>query len=106
MYFYNRGARSLIYLLCISITGVLEVGGVHEVWQLAREGKRTTMGTFDFDPRVRHTYWGSFIGICVLWSVFWTAQWSQVEEKGSNVKRVLFFIYFVSVHRIYVSWGT
>ncbi|KAH9518503.1 Sodium-coupled monocarboxylate transporter 1 [Bulinus truncatus] len=54
----------LMMMIC---KGVLIVGGVDKVWNIAESGGRTNFVQFSPDPRSRLTWWGTIIGGCFMW---------------------------------------
>ncbi|XP_059148708.1 sodium-coupled monocarboxylate transporter 2-like [Physella acuta] len=53
--------------LPIIIVGIKTAGGWSEAWPLAVKGGRVSFDVYDFDPRVRHTWWGTTVGATFLW---------------------------------------
>ncbi|XP_039271185.2 sodium-coupled monocarboxylate transporter 2-like isoform X1 [Styela clava] len=57
-----------------------KAGGWDRVWKVNYESGRIDFGRFDFDVRVRHSFWSISIGLGFLWmSIFGTSQ-SQVQR--------------------------
>lgn len=52
----------LIGFLIIIIGGTVRIGGAAEGWRRAKEGQRTQLVDFNFDPTVRYTFWTIMIG--------------------------------------------
>ncbi|KAK7477611.1 hypothetical protein BaRGS_00031159 [Batillaria attramentaria] len=49
-------------MLAVLIKGTSDAGGPSKVWEIASKGGRLNFFNFDFDPRVRHTFWNLFFG--------------------------------------------
>ncbi|XP_011686235.1 PREDICTED: putative sodium-dependent multivitamin transporter isoform X2 [Wasmannia auropunctata] len=39
-----------------------DVGGLGQIWEIARQGQRLVFDSFDLDPTVRHTWWSVTLG--------------------------------------------
>lgn len=77
------------------IKGTMEVGGVAETWRIANENGRLNWFNFDFDPRIRHTFWSLFFGSLVR-GIFLIFNQSSVQRISStptldDAKKVLYF---------------
>ncbi|XP_059148641.1 sodium-coupled monocarboxylate transporter 2-like [Physella acuta] len=53
--------------LPIIIAGIKTAGGWSEAWSLASTGGRVNFDVYDFDPRTRHTWWGTLVGCTISW---------------------------------------
>ncbi|XP_046559482.1 sodium-coupled monocarboxylate transporter 1-like isoform X2 [Haliotis rubra] len=49
-------------MLAVIIKGTIDAGGIKAVWTTAAKGGRLNFFNFDFDPTVRHTFWGLLLG--------------------------------------------
>ncbi|GFS47393.1 putative sodium-dependent multivitamin transporter [Trichonephila inaurata madagascariensis] len=49
-------------VFAVAIKGTMDIGGLSEVWRIAKEGERIQFFNFDPDPTVRHTFWTLVIG--------------------------------------------
>ncbi|KYM96632.1 PREDICTED: putative sodium-dependent multivitamin transporter [Cyphomyrmex costatus] len=53
-------------ILIISIAAN-DVGGLQQIWEIARQGQRLEFDSIDLDPTVRHTWWSVTLGgICIF----------------------------------------
>ncbi|KAA0189025.1 Sodium-coupled monocarboxylate transporter [Fasciolopsis buskii] len=69
-----------IGLLLIAILGIMQVGGIGQLWAVALEGKRLNSFSFDPNPFLRHTVWSlAFGGSGMVMSIFATNQ-TQVQR--------------------------
>jgi len=51
----------------VIIQGSINHGGFGNIWRAAEEGGRIDFDHFEFDPRIRHTFWSIVIGGTTLW---------------------------------------
>ncbi|XP_025108525.1 sodium/iodide cotransporter-like [Pomacea canaliculata] len=54
-------------LIAVIVKGVMEIGGVHELYTISQRGKRLEFHEVSPDPRVRHTLWGFLFGYTLYW---------------------------------------
>lgn len=67
-------------VFAVVIAGTIQVGGLHEVFQRANEGKRIQFDELSIDPTVRHTVWTQgFGGVFVYLSLYGVNQ-AQVQR--------------------------
>ncbi|KAK2187297.1 hypothetical protein NP493_170g00031 [Ridgeia piscesae] len=67
-------------LLVIVVRGVIVVGGIQRVFDIANSEGRIFWITLDFDPRVRHTLWGFLLGWSLAWSNVYGLSQSAVQR--------------------------
>ena len=67
-------------LLAVTCMGVIEIGGMGEVWDRARRGGRLDMRNFDLDPTTRHSFFSlTFGGVFIYCSIYGVNQ-TQVQR--------------------------
>ncbi|UYV76494.1 hypothetical protein LAZ67_14000717, partial [Cordylochernes scorpioides] len=67
-------------IISIIIIGANNVGGLGQVWAIAKEGGRIEFDNWDPDPTVRHTVWSLVLGGTIVYvSVYGTNQ-TQVQR--------------------------
>nr|CAB3266303.1 sodium-coupled monocarboxylate transporter 1 [Phallusia mammillata] len=54
--------------LAIIVRGCYLVGGAKNMWKIAERGGRIDFNHFDFDPRVRHSFWTMIVGGTIHWA--------------------------------------
>ncbi|XP_072049092.1 sodium-coupled monocarboxylate transporter 2-like [Amphiura filiformis] len=69
-----------IGFLLLIIKGSIEVGGISEVFRIADERGRIDFVHFEFDPRVRHTFWTINVGGGLLWLAAFGVNQAQVQR--------------------------
>nr|XP_039271182.1 sodium-coupled monocarboxylate transporter 2-like [Styela clava] len=75
-----QGAVVTVILIVVMFMSADSVGGWNEVWLANSRSNRFDFLNFDFDPRVRHSFWSIIVGLTMLWtSIFATTQ-SQVQR--------------------------
>ncbi|PAA50177.1 hypothetical protein BOX15_Mlig015129g1 [Macrostomum lignano] len=55
-------------ILAIIIRGLIDLGGIGNVWQISYKYGRIEFDNFSLDPRVRHTVWGLVVGNGIAYS--------------------------------------
>ncbi|XP_059148788.1 sodium-coupled monocarboxylate transporter 1-like [Physella acuta] len=70
-------------MVAVLIKGFLVSGGGADVWDVNYRGKRIEFFNFDFDPRVRHTFWSLIIGIFFVWLPPYTVDQQMVQRFSS-----------------------
>ncbi|XP_011881261.1 PREDICTED: putative sodium-dependent multivitamin transporter isoform X2 [Vollenhovia emeryi] len=68
-------------------TAATEVGGLGQIWEIARQGQRLEFDRIDLDPTVRHTWWSlTFGGLCTFLSLYGV---NQVQiQRTLSVKNI------------------
>ncbi|CAJ1073310.1 adhesion G protein-coupled receptor F5-like isoform X1 [Xyrichtys novacula] len=70
--------------LAVIVVGVLQTGGVSQVWRKVWEGDRIAGFDFNPDPTERHTFWTlGFGGVFLMWSLYGVNQ-AQVQRYLSS----------------------
>ncbi|XP_033759576.1 sodium-coupled monocarboxylate transporter 2-like [Pecten maximus] len=64
----------LIGMLSIIIKTTIDVGGIKQVFDIAGEGLRLQMPSFDLDPTVRNTFWSLIVGSSISLTYLHTSQ--------------------------------
>jgi len=67
-------------LVTVFIVGVLDVGGLGKVWEIANEGKRLDFFDFNPDPTIRNTFWTLSIGGAFTAAPVWTVSQTAVQR--------------------------
>ncbi|KAI0239947.1 Sodium-dependent multivitamin transporter [Lamellibrachia satsuma] len=67
-------------LIVIVVRGIVVVGGISRVFDIANNEGRIFWITLDFDPRVRHTLWGFVFGWSLAWSNVYGLSQSAVQR--------------------------
>ncbi|KAH9488625.1 Sodium-coupled monocarboxylate transporter 1 [Bulinus truncatus] len=70
-------------MMAVLIKGFLVSGGGEQVWNMNYHGKRIEFFNFDFDPRVRNTFWSLLIGIFFVWLPPYTVDQQMVQRFSS-----------------------
>lgn len=70
-------------MVAVLIKGFIVSGGGRDVWNINYEGMRVEFFNFDFDPRVRHTFWSLIIGIFFVWLPPYTVDQQMVQRFSS-----------------------
>ncbi|XP_011699583.1 PREDICTED: putative sodium-dependent multivitamin transporter [Wasmannia auropunctata] len=66
-----QGLLMFVAVFLIIGTAANDVGGLGQIWEIARQGQRLEFDSIDLDPTVRHTWWSlSFGGLCVFLTAF------------------------------------
>ncbi|KAL0106500.1 hypothetical protein PUN28_016304 [Cardiocondyla obscurior] len=66
-----QGLLMFAALFLIIGTAATEVGGLGEIWEIAKKGQRLEFDRIDLDPTVRHTWWSlTFGGLCTFLSLY------------------------------------
>ncbi|KAH0953399.1 hypothetical protein HN011_005869 [Eciton burchellii] len=79
-------------------TAANEVGGLGQIWQIAKQGHRIEFDNIDVDPTVRHTWWSLVIGgLCTFLSLYGV---NQVQiQRTLTVKNIQ-----ASQKALWLSW--
>nr|XP_034196013.1 putative sodium-dependent multivitamin transporter [Osmia lignaria] len=65
----------LIAVIVVIVTEAVDVGGLDEIWEIARDGSRIEFDNISMDPTVRHTWWSlTFGGFFTYLSLFGSNQ--------------------------------
>lgn len=67
-------------LILVMVLGVREVGGIHEVFQRASNGRRLDFGNFDLDPTTRHSFFSLVIGGVFIYCSIYGVNQTQVQR--------------------------
>ncbi|GIX67593.1 sodium-coupled monocarboxylate transporter 2 [Caerostris darwini] len=67
-------------ILVILVKGTIDLGGFDVVWERSFQGGRIQFFRFDFDPTVRHTFWGLVIGGYILWMGQFSANQALIQR--------------------------
>ncbi|KAK6963818.1 sodium-coupled monocarboxylate transporter 1 [Biomphalaria glabrata] len=70
-------------MMAVLIKGFMVSGGGESVWNINYQGMRIEFFNFDFDPRVRHTFWALLIGIFFIWLPPYTVDQQMVQRFSS-----------------------
>ncbi|CAL1537176.1 unnamed protein product, partial [Lymnaea stagnalis] len=70
-------------MVAVLIKGFIVSGGGRDVWNINYDGMRVEFFNFDFDPRVRHTFWSLIIGIFFVWLPPYTVDQQMVQRFSS-----------------------
>ncbi|KAL6430735.1 hypothetical protein ACFW04_006943 [Cataglyphis niger] len=75
-----------------------EVGGLEQIWEIAKQGKRIEFDSISLDPTVRHTWWSLIIGgLCTFLSLYGV---NQVQiQRTLTVKNIQ-----ASRKALWLSW--
>nr|XP_002119750.3 sodium-coupled monocarboxylate transporter 1-like [Ciona intestinalis]XP_026695018.1 sodium-coupled monocarboxylate transporter 1-like [Ciona intestinalis]XP_026695019.1 sodium-coupled monocarboxylate transporter 1-like [Ciona intestinalis] len=57
----------IIGFLAVIIQGSINLGGFGVIWESAYNGGRIDFVNFEFDPRIRHTFWSIMFGGSIFW---------------------------------------
>lgn len=57
-----QGFLMFFAVIVVIGTAAYSVGGISEIWNIAREGGRIQFDSISLDPTVRHTYWSLIFG--------------------------------------------
>ncbi|GAB6020723.1 hypothetical protein CHUAL_003387 [Chamberlinius hualienensis] len=57
-----QGFMIMASVAAVIITGTIAAGGISVVWNRNWESGRLNIFNFDFDPKIRHTFWSATIG--------------------------------------------
>ncbi|CAK9825345.1 Putative sodium-dependent multivitamin transporter [Anthophora retusa] len=52
----------LIAIILVIVTAAVDVGGLDQIWEIARKGSRIEFDSISMDPTVRHTWWSLTFG--------------------------------------------
>ncbi|GAB1867003.1 Putative sodium-dependent multivitamin transporter [Camponotus japonicus] len=68
-------------------TAATEVGGLKQIWEIAKQGQRIEFDSISPDPTVRHTWWSLIIGgLCTFLSIYGV---NQVQvQRSLTVKNI------------------
>ncbi|OAD54198.1 Putative sodium-dependent multivitamin transporter [Eufriesea mexicana] len=70
-----QGLLMLVAIVLVIVTAVMNVGGIDQIWEIAREGSRIEFDNISMDPTVRHTWWSlTFGGFFTYLSLYGTNQ--------------------------------
>nr|XP_039272137.1 sodium-coupled monocarboxylate transporter 2-like [Styela clava] len=75
-----QGAVVIVMLIVTLFMSADSIGGWHEVWRINHDTNRFVFNDFDFDPRIRHTFWNLIIGLTFLWGSMYATTQSQVQR--------------------------
>ncbi|XP_050492690.1 putative sodium-dependent multivitamin transporter isoform X2 [Bombus huntii] len=65
----------LIAVILVIVTAAVNVGGLDQIWEIARQGSRIEFDSISMDPTVRHTWWSlTFGGFFTYLSLYGTNQ--------------------------------
>ncbi|KAJ8021821.1 Sodium-coupled monocarboxylate transporter 1 [Holothuria leucospilota] len=64
----------------VIIQGSINLGGLTNAWQIAKEGGRIDFWDFRLNPTIRHTFWSVVIGGTFTWSSTYGVNQSQVQR--------------------------
>ncbi|XP_018301707.1 putative sodium-dependent multivitamin transporter isoform X1 [Mycetomoellerius zeteki] len=79
-------------------TAANDVGGLGQIWEIARQGQRLEFDSIDLDPTVRHTWWSLTLGgLCTFLSLYGV---NQVQiQRMLTVKNIK-----ASQRAMWLSW--
>nr|CAD7194224.1 unnamed protein product [Timema douglasi] len=84
--------RSLLMfaaVFMVIIKGAIDVGGLGEIWRIAKEGRRLEFDNTSPDPTVRHTWWSLILGggftYCSLYAVNQTQVQRLLTLRSANM---------------------
>ncbi|XP_071493671.1 sodium-coupled monocarboxylate transporter 1-like [Diadema antillarum] len=61
-----QGVVIFVGIVVALVMGCQRVGGMGEVWRIAKQGDRLQVAIISFDPTVRHTVWSVVAGMTVI----------------------------------------
>jgi len=70
----------VIGFVSISIQGTMKVGSYEKVWQTCLDNDRIDFIHFEFDPRVRHSFWSIMFGGMFLWLGYYAVGQTTVQR--------------------------
>ncbi|XP_054162852.1 sodium-coupled monocarboxylate transporter 1-like [Oppia nitens] len=83
-------------VIMVIIQGVIEVGGVAEVWNINERGDRLKFFNMRFDPYNHDNFWNVVIGTTITWSAAYCVTQTQVQRycsmgSAAKAKRTLYW---------------
>lgn len=54
-------------LCAVFVLGIINVGGISEIWKISEDGSRIQFWNMDPSPFVRNSFWGMSIGMVMTW---------------------------------------
>ncbi|XP_065672818.1 sodium-coupled monocarboxylate transporter 1 isoform X5 [Hydra vulgaris] len=110
-----QAVMMLAGLFAVCIIGVMEVGGLSKVFEIAAKGERLIFFDFNPDPTVRSTFWTLTIGATFTAIPVWTVSQPAVQRFQAakslsdakkallmNIPALVFFICLVSLSGLVV----
>ncbi|CAG7709868.1 unnamed protein product, partial [Allacma fusca] len=93
-------------LMVIVIKGASDIGGFSVVWKRAQDTGRTGFLNLDPDPRTRHTFWTSIIGMYFVWLPLYAATQANIQRFAAmpniqTVRRAL----LINMIGLYITIG-
>nr|CAD7255941.1 unnamed protein product [Timema shepardi] len=64
----------------VIIKGAIDVGGLGEIWRIAKEGRRLEFDNTSPDPTVRHTWWSLILGGGFTYCSLYAVNQTQVQR--------------------------
>ncbi|EGI69871.1 Putative sodium-dependent multivitamin transporter [Acromyrmex echinatior] len=91
----------LIFIAVLLIIGIAanDVGGLGQIWEIARQGQRLEFDNIDLDPTVRHTWWSLLLGGLCSYLILVGINQAQVQRMltvKSNNDSSYFYLYRIS----------
>ncbi|CAK8690687.1 sodium-coupled monocarboxylate transporter 1-like [Clavelina lepadiformis] len=66
--------------IAVIIQGSINFNGFSNIWKAAEEGGRIDFVHFEFDPRIRHTFWAMMVGGVIFWISINGVNQTQVQR--------------------------
>jgi Na+/proline symporter len=67
-------------MIAVIIKGIIDVGGLGEVWRINQENGRLNFFEFDPNPLIRQSFWSLFIGGIFAWSMSYCIDQQMVQR--------------------------
>eukprot|EP00794_Sanderia_malayensis_P018247 gene18247-20067_t len=85
----------MLGITIVAVFGTIEVGGIKNVFQKAKQGQRLDLFDFNPDPTVRNTFWSLTLGATLAMISNWTTSQVCVQRflSASSLKSVKISLY-------------
>lgn len=65
-------------VICVVVKGLIDAGGITNIWDIAHKGGRIQFTDLSVDPTVRHTVWTQMIGGIFTFTSLYAVNQTQV----------------------------
>lgn len=66
-------------VMCVVVKGLVDAGGLKNIWDVASKGARIQFTDLSVDPTVRHTLWTQMIGGIFTFTSLYAVNQTQVH---------------------------